>query len=83
MSFILHKAFSVQIMCMRGFVFTTLAICSVLLLGFMPETSLARESDQAENANCVCKSQRRLVRPMTESMPIRKKDKDRVRRILM
>ena len=83
MSFILHKAFSMLIMCMRGFVFTTLVTCGVLVLGFMPETSLARESDQAENANCVCKSQRRLVRPMTESMPIRKKDKDRVRRILM
>jgi hypothetical protein len=83
MSFILQQAFSAQTPCMKSFVFTMLAVCAVAVLGFTPEPALARETEQAENSNCPCKSQRRIVRPLTESTPIRKKDKDRVRRILM
>jgi hypothetical protein len=83
MSFILQKAFPAQSDYMRGFVFTVFAIVALAILGFTPETAAAREIEQAENANCICKSQRRIVRPLTESTPIRKKEKDRVRRILM
>lgn len=68
---------------MRGFVFTTLAGGAVMAMGLVPETAAARESEQAESANCPCKSQRRIVRPLIEATPIRKKDKERVRRILM
>jgi hypothetical protein len=83
LSFILQKAFSAQTMRMRGLVFTALAFGAVAILGIAPETASARESEQAETTNCACKPQRRIVRPMTEATPIRKKDKDRVRRILM
>ena len=83
MSFILQKAFPAQTSRMRGTVFTLLAIGGVATLGFAPEAAFAREAEQAETANCSCKAQRRIVRPMTESMPIRKKDKDKIRRILM
>ena len=68
---------------MRAFVFTTLAIAAVAITGFIPETAAAREPEQAEGANCPCKAQRRVVRPMTESIPVLKKDKERARRILM
>ncbi len=68
---------------MRSFVFTMLTACAVAISSFASEPALARESERAENANCSCKLQRRIVRPLTESTPIRKKDKDRVRRILM
>lgn len=83
MSFILQKAFRAQTGRMRGSVFTFLAIGGVAVLGIAPEAAYAREAEQAETANCPCKAQRRIVRPMTESTPIRKKDKDKVRRILM
>lgn len=68
---------------MRSCVLTTLAIAVVAITGFSPETAAARESEQVEATNCPCKAQRRVVRPMTESMPVLKKDKERVRRILM
>jgi len=83
MSFILCKAVQIQIVRMKGFVFTTLGIAVVAIMGFTPETATARETEQAEGANCPCKSQRRVVRPLTEATPIPKKGKERVRRILM
>jgi hypothetical protein len=79
MSFILQKAVPVQTGRTRGFVFLVLA----LALGAVPQTAMARENEQAEVGNCPGKAQRRIVRQMTEPTPIRKKDKDRVRRILM
>jgi len=56
---------------------------AVVAMGLAPETAVAREIEQVENVNCPCKSQRRIVRPLIEATPIRKKDKERVRRILM
>jgi hypothetical protein len=72
-----------QIIDMRGFVFTMLAGGAIAVMGMTPESAAARESEQAESASCPCKSQRRIVRPLIEATPIRKKDKERVRRILM
>ena len=83
MAFILQKDFPAQIMCMRGFVFAISSVVAAIGIGVTPVTASPRDLDQAENASCSCKSQRRMVRPLTESMPVRKKDKDRVRRILM
>ena len=81
--FILQKAFAVQVFRMRVFIFTPLAIVGAAMLVVAPETAAARESDQVEAANCQCKPQRRVVRSMMEPTPVRKKDRDRVRRILM
>lgn len=72
-----------QIIRMRGFVFSMLAGSAIAVMGMTPETAAARESEQAESGSCPCKSQRRIIRPLIESTPIRKKDKERVRRILM
>ena len=83
MAFILQKAFSAQIMRMRGFVFAILAVVATITIGVTPVTASPRDAEQVENISCSCKSQGRLVRPLTESMPVRKKDKDRMRRILM
>ncbi len=83
MAFILQKAFLAHIAAMRGFVFAILAILATVTIGFTPVAASPRDAEQAENVSCSCKLQRRLVRPLTESMPVRKKDKDRMRRILM
>ena len=83
MLFILQKAFPAQSERMRGFVFAILAVGAAMTIAVTPGNASSRESEQAENTNCSCKSQRRMVRPLTESMPVRKRDKDRVRRILM
>ena len=80
MAFILQKDFSAQSMCMRGHIFTILAVGATAAIGIVSETASAREAEQADTT---CKSQRRIIRPLTESTPIRKKDRDRVRRILM
>jgi len=48
------------------------------------DAAFARETDQSEAANCVDpKHKHTVVRPLTESVPIRKSEKVRVRRILM
>ena len=83
MAFILWKAFKAQRISVKGLTYTILAIAATVLMVITPVTASPRDSDQAEAANCPCKAQRRLVRPLTESMPVRKKDKDRIRRILM
>ncbi len=83
MTFILQKASAAQNIRMRGSVFTILAVGAAMTVAVAPGTASARETEQVENTNCTCKSQRRMVRPLTESMPIRKKDKERMRRILM
>lgn len=50
----------------------------------MPEAALAREVEQADVTNCTDPKHRHtVVRPLTESAPIRKTEKLRIRRILM
>ena len=83
MPFILQKGLSGHLRRMRVLILTTLAIVGAAMLGVAPETAAAREGDQVEAANCQCKPQRRVVRSMMEPTPVRKKDRDRVRRILM
>jgi hypothetical protein len=65
--------------------FSTLGTGIVLLsAGFLPDTALARETEQAEIANCNDPRHKHVVvRSLTESLPIRKTEKQRVRRILM
>jgi hypothetical protein len=83
-AFIVQKAFKAQILRMRSLFFTFCASFVVLAAGISPDIAFARETDQTENASCGCVKQRRtIVRPLTEPAPIRKKDRDRVRRILM
>jgi hypothetical protein len=54
---------------------------------FAPDSAYARENEQNEQhdaLNCTDPKHRHsVVRPLTESLPIRKKDKSRVRRVLM
>ena len=87
MSFIVQKAFGVQFPHMRGHILTfgtALAVCAAM---FTPEAAYARENEQNEQHdanNCTePKHRHSVVRPMTESAPIRKKEKLRVRRVLM
>ncbi|OYU02221.1 MAG: hypothetical protein CFE36_07055 [Sphingomonadaceae bacterium PASS1] len=49
-----------------------------------PDTAFARETEQAEIANCNDPRHRHfVVRPLTESLPVRKTENQRVRRVLM
>jgi len=49
-----------------------------------PDSAFARENEQHDALNCADPKHRHsAVRPLTESLPIRKKDKSRVRRVLM
>ncbi len=84
MTFIVQKAFKAQILRMRG-ALATLAT-SFVFFGAMlsPETAFARETEQNEASNCTDPRHRHyVVRPLTEPTPIRKKEKLRVRRVLM
>ncbi len=83
-SFIVQKAFCWQFGRMRG-LFTTLGAGIVILsAGCAPEAAFARETEQSEIANCNDPRHRHVVvRPLTESLPVRKAEKQRVRRILM
>jgi hypothetical protein len=83
-SFIVYKAFCWHFAHMRR-LFSTLGTGIVLLsAGFLPDTALARETEQAEIANCNDPRHKHVVvRSLTESLPIRKTEKQRVRRILM
>lgn len=69
---------------MRGS-FISLTVGFVVLGAFaLPSAALARESETAESASCNDPRHRHVVvRPLTESLPIRKADKIRIRRILM
>ena len=87
MLFIVQTAFKVQFPCMRGHIPTlgaALVMCAALLA---PDSAYARENEQNEQhdaANCTDPKHRHsVVRSLTESVPIRKKDKIRVRRVLM
>ena len=83
-SFIAQKAFCWHFAAMRG-LFATLGTGIILLsAGFLPDTAFARETEQAEIAHCNDPRHRHVVvRPLTESLPVRKVEKQRVRRILM
>jgi hypothetical protein len=82
--FILQKAFPVQSGSMQRLAFIIMLAAIAATAGFTPQAAYAADSDQAENTNCSCKTPRRtIVRPLTESTPIRKSDKVRIRRILM
>jgi hypothetical protein len=84
MAFIVQKAFGAQIRRMRGLFLTVSTGIIVLAAGMSPDAAFARETDQSEAANCVDpKHKHTVVRPLTESVPIRKSEKVRVRRILM
>jgi hypothetical protein len=65
--------------------FVTLSVGFVVLGAFaLPDAAVARENDQAETAHCTDPKHRHIqARPLIESLPIRKADKARVRRILM
>ncbi len=84
MLFIVQTAFKVQFPRMRGHISTlgaALVMCAAL---FVPDSAYARENEQHDAANCTDPKHRHsVVRSLTESVPIRKKDKIRVRRVLM
>lgn len=87
MLFIVQKAFDVHFRRMRGH-FATLGVALVLCAAMLtPNSAYARESEhgeQNETLNCTDPKHRHsIVRSLTESPPIRKKDKARVRRVLM
>lgn len=81
---ILHKAFERRAFSMRRSV-VSLSFGFVILGALaLPDAALARENEQPETASCPDSKHRSIqVRPLTESLPIRKLDKVRVRRILM
>ncbi len=84
MSFILQKVFSAHIQRMRGIL--TAFATGFLVFGALlsPEAASARENEQNEAPNCTDPKHRHYaVRPLTEPTPIRKKEKMRVRRVLM
>ena len=84
MTFIVQKAFEAQIRRMRGLFLTVGTGVMVIAAGMSPDAVFARETDQPEAANCTdSKHRHTVVRPLTESVPIRKGEKLRVRRILM
>lgn len=84
MSFIVQKAFLMQIYAMRGILLTLGSGLIVAGGALTPEAAFARDKEQAETANCTDPKHRHtIVRPLTESLPIRKTEKLRVRRILM
>ncbi len=84
MAFIVQKAFGTQIRPMRSLFLTVNTGIIVLAAGMSPDAAFARETDQPEAVNCTDPKHRHtVVRPLTESVPIRKSEKVRVRRILM
>lgn len=84
MAFIVQKAFEAQLWRMRGLFLTFGTGICVLATGMSPDVAFARETDQPEVTNCTDPKHRHtVVRPLTESLPIRKSEKVRVRRILM
>jgi hypothetical protein len=69
---------------MRGSFYTLCFGFVALGAAALPDNAMAREAEQAEAANCTDPKHRHVVvRPLTESLPIRKSEKLRIRRILM
>lgn len=82
--FIVHKAFCWHFVAMQGSFATLGTGIVVLSAGFLPDTAFARETEQAEITNCNDPRHKHVVvRSPTESLPVRKLEKQRVRRILM
>ena len=84
MAFIVQQAYLAQPSRMRG----KFAILATGLLFFgallSPDAAIARETEQNEAASCIDPKHRHYaVRPLTEPTPFRKKEKLRVRRVLM
>jgi hypothetical protein len=83
-SFILQKASLMQIRFMRGILLTFGTGLVVFGAAMMPGAAFAREVEQADVSNCTDPKHRHTaVRPLTESAPLRKTEKLRIRRILM
>jgi hypothetical protein len=84
MAFIVQKAFAVQFLRMRGHLLVLgsgIVLCAALL---SPDAAYGRDTEQNDPANCTDPKHRHtILRPLTEPVPIRKKEKGRVRRILM
>ena len=69
---------------MRGALITIGSGMLLFAAAFSPEAALARETEQSESAGCTDPKHRHVVlRPLIEPTPIRKKEKVRVRRVLM
>lgn len=69
---------------MRGRFLTLSAGFIVVGALALPDPVMARETEQVEPAICSdAKHRHVVVRPLTESVPIRKAEKLRIRRILM
>jgi hypothetical protein len=69
---------------MRGSFFTLNIGFVVFGAVALPDLAFAREAEQVESAICPDPKHRHItVRPLTESVPIRKAEKVRIRRILM
>jgi hypothetical protein len=84
MSFIVQKAFKVQFPHMGRYVLSSGIGIVLGAAMFLPEPAFARENEPSEQSNCTDPKHRHTaVRPLTEPAPIRKKDKERVRRVLM
>ena len=84
MSFIVQQSFEVHFQRMGRFALLSTAGIVLCVAMFAPEPALARENEQSEQTNCIDPKRRHTaVRPLTEPAPIRKKDKERVRRVLM
>jgi hypothetical protein len=82
--FMLQKSLCWHFARMRGLFLTLGTGIVILSAGFLPGTAFARETEQAEIANCNDPRHRHVVvRPLTESLPVRKGEKQRLRRILM
>jgi hypothetical protein len=83
-TFIVAKAFKAHFSLMGRYALSlgaAVAFCAGIL---MPELAFARETEQSEQSGCTDPKHRHAaLRPLTEPSPIRKKDKERVRRVLM
>jgi hypothetical protein len=83
MPFIPQKSFKMQKRRMRGIPAPLSLAMVTLFIGMSPSAAFGRETEQ-DAANCNDPKHRHAIaRPLTESLPIRKSDKVRVRRILM
>jgi hypothetical protein len=83
-TFILQKALKAHFRRMRGALLSLGSGALLCAAMFSPEAVYARETEQGESANCTDPKHRHYVlRPLTEPVAVRKKDKVRVRRVLM
>lgn len=82
--FILQKALKAHFSRMRGAMLSWGSGALFCAAMFSPEAAFARETEQGDSANCTDPKHRHYVlRPLTEPVPVRKKEKVRIRRVLM